>query len=1028
MSRTLSRLAMLIAILTAVRPVAAQQPATGTVAGKVTDAATGRPLQDVQVSIVGTTRGVATGADGTYRITGVAAGAVAVRTQRLGYLAITKPGTVAAGAPLTLDFALTASVTQIDQVVITGTGETQRKRERGTATSTIDSTSFNPATVRTLSNVLQARAPGVTVTSSGGTQGTGSRIRIRGSNSLSLGNDPLIILDGILLDNATGSFSIGLGGQTISRFDDINPDDIENIELIKGPAATALYGTAAANGVIQVTTKRGRAGKSRWNSWVEQGNEAQIADFPANYATIGTLVVGGARTAGCTIDQQSRGVCVPNPDSTVSWNPLVEVNPFRTGRRNTTGLSVAGGNEYANYYLSGEHELTRGIIDQNNQQRVNLRSNVTARPTQNLNLAATVGYTRGYLQLPYNDNSAFGIVSQGLLGKAFDCSPTTRATTPSCGADSLSRGYFNANVRPTDFFVVRNQQDISRFVTGLTADWQAKPWLKAVGRAGMDLNARYDQQLFPPNQLFYSQATVEGSRFQNRSEIINYSVSGTVTASFNLRPDLTSATSVGMQYLDNKFFATSASGAILLPGTSSLNGASARFAVGETNQRVRTIGGYVEQRFGWRDRLFATVGLRADDNSAFGTQAPVVNYPSASLSYVITEEDWFPQLAFLDQLRVRTAYGRSGQRPGFRQAFTTLSPVSVRAENVERAAVTLNTTGNAELRPEITAETEGGFEATMFRGRLGVDFTVFSKKTTDLLVARTLAPSLGATNTTFANLSEMTNRGIELLVTGTVLSRPGFQWQASLAATGLSNKLVALGNGIQPILFGFNSSQKHIGGYPAGSYFQRSYTYDDVNGDGIISRVNCPTIGGTANPQVVGGPACEVFLSDSVEYRGQPLPTREFNLQQTFTIQKYIALNVLLQHRGGNKLFNSTREFRCSFATCQELNDRSVPLAEQARGISRFMGTVDGYIEDASFTRLSELSLTLTAPQAWVRKIGTRAETVSLTIGGRNLALWTNYTGFDPEVNSNNGTNFTTADFLAQPPTRQWTTRLNITF
>lgn len=1028
MLRTFSRLAAAIAVLASTVPLAAQQPATGTISGKVTDAASGRPVVDAQVRIVGTTRGAATATDGTYRIPGVPVGVVTLRTQRIGYAPAQKSGTVAANAVLTLDFAVSEAITTIDQVVITGTGEAQRKRERGTSTATIDSNAFNGATVRTLSNVLQARAPGVTVQGSGGTTGTGSRIRIRGSNSISLANEPLLVVDGILMDNNASSQSFGVGGQVVSRFDDINPDDIENIELIKGPAATALYGTAAANGVIQITTKRGRGGKSRWNTWAEQGSEAQIADFPANYATIGTLVAGGARTATCTIDLQARNNCVPKADSVVSWNPLKQVSPFRDGRRNTTGLSVSGGNEYAAYYLSAEHELSRGIVDNNNQQRVSLRSNVTARPSTKLELAATIGYTRSNLELPNNDNSAFGQVSQGLLGKAFDCSPTTYLTTPSCGTDSLSRGYFNANVRPEDFWYQLNNQTVSRLVSGLTADLEINSWLKAVGRAGMDFNNRYDQTLTPPNKLFFSTATIEGSRTQQRAEIMNYSVSGTMTATFDLPNNLTSNSSIGMQYLDNILRSTSASGAILLPGTSSLNGTSARFAVGETNQRVRTIGGYFEQRLGWRDVLFATVGLRADDNSAFGTNAPIVTYPAASLSYVISEEGWFPRLSFLDQLRVRTAFGKSGQRPGFRQAFTTLAPVSVRAENVERAAVTLNTTGNAALRPEITSEIEGGFEAAMYGGRLGLELTAFSKKTSDLLVARTLAPSLGATNTAFANLSEMTNKGIEVLITGKPVEKENISWEGSIAFTGLKNRLVALGPGISPIIFGFNSSQRHTPGQPAGAYFQRPYTFSDVNGDGIISRVNCPTVGGTANPQLPGGPACEIFVSDSLAYMGQPIPTIEMNIQQTVTIMKYVAVNVLVQHRQGNRIFNSTAEFRCSFNTCQELNDRSASLEAQARALSRFMGTVSGFIESAKLTRLAEVSVTLTAPQAWVNRLGTRAQNVSLTIGGRNLALWSNYRGFDPEVNANNGANFTTSDFLSQPPTRQWSTRLNINF
>ena len=1028
MIRTFLRFTAALAVLTLALPLTAQQAATGTISGKVTDAASGRPVVDAQVRIVGTTRAAATTVDGTYRIAGVPVGLVTLRAQRIGYAPMQKSGTVAANANLTIDFGVSEAITTIDQVIITGTGEAQRKRERGTSTATIDSTAFNGATVRSLSNVLQARAPGVTVQSAGGTTGTGSRIRIRGSNSISLANEPLLVVDGVLMDNSASSQGIGVGGQVVSRFDDINPDDIENIEVVKGPAATALYGTSAANGVIQITTKRGRGGKTRWNTWVEQGNEDQIAQFPANYATIGTLNVGGARTATCTIDLQSRNVCTPKPDSLVSWNPLKEVSPFRSGRRNTTGLSVAGGNEYANYYLSGEHELSRGIVDNNNQQRVSLRSNVTARPTTKLELAATIGYTRGNLELPSNDNSAFGQVSQGLIGKAFDCSPTTFLTTPSCGTDSLSRGYFNANVRPEDFWFILNNQTVSRLVTGLTADLEIKSWLKAVARAGMDFNNRYDQTLTPPNVVGFSAATLEGSRFQNRAEITNYSLSGTLTASFDLPNNLTSASSVGAQYLDNIFRSTNAFGAILLPGTASLNGTSARFSVGESNQRVRTIGAYFEQRLGWRDKVFATLGLRADDNSAFGTNAQIVTYPAASLSYVISEDGWFPQLAFLDQLRVRTAFGKSGQRPGFRQANTTLAPVSVRTENVERTAVTLNTTGNATLKPEITSEIEGGFEAAMFGGRLGLDVTAFSKTTSDLLVARTLAPSLGANTTTFANLSEMTNKGIEILVTGKPVERENITWEGSFAFTGLKNRLEALGTGISPILFGFSNSQRHTPGQPAGAYFQRPYTFRDVDGNGVISRVNCPTVGGTANPQLPGGPACEIFVQDSAAYMGQPMPTIEVNIQQTVTIMKYVAVNVLVQHRQGNRIFNFTDEFRCGFNTCQELNDRSTSLEAQARALSRFMGTGAGYVESGRFTRLSEVSVTLTAPQAWVNRLGTKAQNVSLTVGGRNLGLWTNYRGFDPEVNANNGANFTTSDFLTQPPTRQWSTRLNINF
>lgn len=248
MLRTFLRFTAALAVLTLALPLEAQQAATGTISGKVTDAASGRPVVDAQVRVVGTTRVAATGTDGSYRLAGVPVGVVTLRAQRIGYAPLQKSGTVAANANLTIDFGVSEAITMIDQVIITGTGEAQRKRERGMSTATIDSTAFNGATVRSLSNVLQARAPGVTVQSSGGTTGTGSRIRIRGSNSISLANEPLLVVDGILMDNSASSQGIGVGGQVVSRFDDINPDDIENIEVVKGPSATALYGTAAANG------------------------------------------------------------------------------------------------------------------------------------------------------------------------------------------------------------------------------------------------------------------------------------------------------------------------------------------------------------------------------------------------------------------------------------------------------------------------------------------------------------------------------------------------------------------------------------------------------------------------------------------------------------------------------------------------------------------------------------------------------------------------------------------------------------
>lgn len=1020
----------LVASLAAAGPLSAQAAGTGTITGRVIDRSSQQPVPGANVRIVGTQRGTQTQDNGTFRLAGVPAGQVQVQAQRIGYQAQTVTVSVQANGTATVDFALAAAAVQLEQVVISGTGEQERRRERGASVAVIDSSLLNQAATPNLSAMLQGRTAGVTVQQQGGTAGTSSRIRIRGSNSLSLSNEPLLIVDGVVLNNSTSTFGIGVGGQTTSRFNDINNEDIENIEVIKGPAATALFGTAAANGVIQITTKRGRPGTARWNTYAELGSSRDVIDYPANYSAIGVNNnAARSRRVGCTIDLEVRGFCFANLDSLAAHSPLEVASPFRTGARYTYGLNASGGADVATYYLGAELQREQGIFEPNKVRNVNLRSNVTAQLRPTLNVQANIGYILGQVRLPYNDNTAFGVVSQGLLGKAFDCRPDTFRNIPSCGTDSTSRGYFSANAPPEAFYAVTNQQEFTRFIGGLTTNWQPTGWLRGVARAGVDLLNREDEQLFPPNRVFYNQSTREGSRFQQRAENPTYSANATLTGTFNLLSQLVSNTSVGAQYQNEVFRSTSASGAILLPGTASLGGTSARFSVGETNSEVITIGGYVEQRLAWADRLFLTGALRADDNSAFGQGADLVYYPAASVSWVLSEEGFFPRTSWLDQLRLRAAYGRSGQRPGFRQADTFFDPVSVRVGGADVPAITIGGTGNTELRPEISSEVEAGFETGLLGGRVGLEFNLFNRVTRDALVSRPLAPSLGVSASQFANLARVTNRGTEALVNATVFNTRPAKLDATVTYTRVKNKVEDLGldlngNPITPILFGFSSSQRHQAGLPAGAYYARTIaSYEDLNNDGLITRVNCP-----GQPTVAAGPACEITLSDSAEFIGTPLPTQEMNFNVSLTVFQNVRLQALVNRRSGQKLFNSTEEFRCGiFQNCRAMHDRTTPLAEQAKAQARLMGTVGGYIEDADFTRLSELSLTVDLPTNLVQRFG-RFRGASLTFAGRNLALWTDYAGFDPEVNSNAAFNFTTADFLAQPPVRQFNARLNLNF
>ncbi|HEX6050240.1 MAG TPA: TonB-dependent receptor plug domain-containing protein, partial [Gemmatimonadaceae bacterium] len=449
----------------------AQQPTQGTITGRAVDAASQRALPDVQVSVVGTQRGAITNEEGEYRIVNLTPGTVTVRAQRIGYAPVTQSVTVAAGGTATANFVLAATAIQIDEVVVTATGESQRKRETGNTVATVTPSAERLATTTNIAEVLQASAPGVYVNSPGGTQGSANRIRIRGASSLSLSNEPLLIVDGVRASNEIqGTGSIGVGGQTASRLNDINPDDIEAIEVIKGPAAAALYGTAGANGVIQIRTKRGRAGRARWNVYAEGGQQRDVQDYPANFATVG-LTGTGARTTGCTLDARTRGVCTPKPDSTVSHNPLEAANPYITGKTSSVGASVSGGGDVAAYFVSADYDDDTGIFEPNSFQRWSTRMNLTGQFRENVSAQLSTSYMGSRLEFPQNDNNVLGILGGGLLGSAFD--------------DPDSRGYI-AGQTVQELFAIDVHENVERFVGSAPIVWQVMPWLTANATAGVD--------------------------------------------------------------------------------------------------------------------------------------------------------------------------------------------------------------------------------------------------------------------------------------------------------------------------------------------------------------------------------------------------------------------------------------------------------------------------------------------------------------------------------------------------------------
>ena len=985
------------ALALAASPAVAQQ-ATGTVTGTVTDSASSRPVSDAQVVITGTQLGARTDADGHYRIGAAPAGAQSVRVIRIGYQSAARPVAVPAGGSVTIDFRLAIAPTLLAQVTINAAGTAETRRENGASVDHVKNDSIEKAAVPNMSELIAGRSAGVSVQQSSGTTGTGARIRIRGANSVSLSNEPLLVIDGVRIDNEVESNSIGVGGQSPSRINDINPEDIESFDVIKGPAASALYGTAAANGVIQITTKHGTAGKPKWNVFGELGSVVENNDYPPNYGgwttpglydLPGLPSQAGVASPTCTLYFDYLGYCTV--DSLSAFNPIMSGHPFRTGRRQKVGASVSGGNQVATYFLSGQDDKEAGVYHTSNLDRLNLRANIFAKPTSKLDIDVKTNFLRNNLQLPQNDNNYYGVIAAGLTGWQ---------------NPGLTQGY--NPIPPSQFENIDTRQRLDRFIGSAVANWRPLGWLSGNGTLGIDVGNRFDAETLQPNKVFFSDASL-GYRQSNRTETVNITSNYTLTGKYAPTDELQTTTSVGYQYVQNQLQATYGFGNTLVAGSGTLNGVTDNRAVGEGYIDNKTAGGFVSEQVAWRDKLFVTGTVRGDKNSAFGANFKFITYPAISASYVAYEGG-----SRLSQLRIRSAYGVSGLRPGILDASQYFIPVTARVNGASAPAITIGNLQNPNLKPERTGEYEAGFDATIYNDLANFQFTYYNKQSRDALISVPLAPSLGGPGSIFKNIGSTSNSGLELTINTTPLRSENATLGLTFTGSTNRNRLKSLGGQPSFAIGSLNSSQRMVEGYPLGGYWGTTVTRATPDADGRL------------NPDSV------IFSTDTADLRflGSPIPTRLGSLSGDLNLFKIFRITTLFDYHGGNKLFNATEQFRCLgfVLTCRGLNDQSAPLKERANAFATatdgsFYG---GYIEDASFVKWRELAITVNTPARLAASL--RASSASITLAGRNLHTWTKYSGLDPEVNFDGQANFSTADFLTQPQVRYYTARINLTY
>ena len=960
-------------------------PVTGVVKDR-----SGSPLPGVSILIKGTATGTITDGEGKFSLNVDENGTLVI--SYIGYRTMEVP----VNNQTSFDLVLEEDVTSLSEVVITATG-VRRKVEIGNSIARLDvNEDVKVRPINNVSDLLQGQASGVQIFSSGGSAGMGSRIRIRGANSASLSNEPVIYVDGVLINNQPNSISFETGGQSPSRLNDINPEDIESIEVIKGPSAATLYGSIAANGVIRIRTKRGQAGKPKWSAYTEGSLVNDVGDYPDNYQAL-----DASGNPGFNFDA-AEGTFVHSTLN--SFQPLNDsrTSPFRTGKSYGMGLSVSGGTEDLTYFLSGNYADNEGVLPVNNIKRINFRGNLGATVTNNLKVNLTTGFTNSKLELPLNDNFALGLMGQGLNGSA------TREVNDGWG-----------EFTPDELFAIDTRQDINRFTTGLQTEWTPSEEIMVNVSGGLDFTSRWDNQFFEtgnaPDFLNYDQ----GARFSNRFNEFVFTFDAVGSYKKAISSSVTSRSSLGFQYLGNLSEGTLSTGLQLVSGTSSIAGAATTFSTEQTTEQ-RTAGVFFEEQISFNEKLFITGAIRADRGSSFGADLDAVVYPKVSASWLLSEESFFNVGSdWISSLRLRGAWGASGVQPGTNDALRFFNPIAATVDGGQNVTgVTFGTVnevvsgvGNADLRPERSREIEFGTDASFLRDRIGLEFTYFNKQTEDALVFRQLPQSLGVGIGRFENLGSVKNSGVELALNTRVFQTGQVTFDLDLIGTFFDNELKELGEGIDPVIFRL---QRHVEGYPLGGYWDEEYTFDDSNGDGFISRD-------------------EVQVGE-LAFLGSPFATTDISFMPTFSFfNDQIVLKGLMSFRGGQELYNNTAAWRNGNNNTQELNDPNASLEGQARAVaSKFFNTNAGYIEDASFWRLREVSLTYNVPSRLLGSSG--LSRLSLTISGQNLGVWTDYSGLDPEISSagqedfTGQNNFNIQEFLSQPPVRMWKARLNLSF
>jgi TonB-linked SusC/RagA family outer membrane protein len=964
---------------------------TGSVTGTVTDEQSKQPVAGVQMTIVSAgaiVNGAVTDAQGRYRITGVAAGVAKIRARRIGYASVDRTVTVTDGGTVTLDFALGAAVLSLDAMVVTGTPGGTQVRTLGNAIERLDVAAAAEASPAVnVQQLLGQRSPGVMVMPSSGMVGTGSSVRIRGAASLSLSNQPIIYVDGVRVDNNAAAGPSIRQGRQAARLNDFNPEDIESMEIIKGPAAATLYGTEASNGVIQIITKRGKQGKQQFNLVVKEG---------ANY------LADAENRLRYTYGVNPNTGVVDSVNMITYYKQTTGKDIFTTGAMQQGNASMSGGTEAVRYFVSVDKLSNTGILDYNWEHSTSTRANLAMLPSSNWQVNVNADWGQ--------NETRFGQAADqfGIWEMLVYSSPNLFNTA--------TKGFRYAN--PDVAASVDSRSAVNRFTGGLDIKNTPTSWLTQQLKFGADVGQTANQILFPRLAdgavNFYGARSTGEKTLENITTTFN-TVDYALTAKANLR-GMTTATSFGAQYYRKQAKTYTELGSNFPTSNVTTIGGAATTTAGEDYLENKTLGGYVQESLGWNDRLFFTAAMRGDANSAFGKDFNAAYYPKLSGAWVVNEEPFW-RWKKINTFRLRSAWGQAGQQPDIFDAVTLYTP-QTGPNGVP--ILTPGSLGNTALKPERGSEVEVGFDLGLLDDRITATYTNYHRTTSDAIVRAPVQPSSGFPGVRVVNLGKVKAWGNELGLNARVLEGKKLAWDLGVNYGTSHNEILDLG-GLPPILLG--TDQEERVGYPVASIYWYKVTHAEFDATGKLVNVLCDA-GDAAHTQM----SC---TSAPKLYYGQPTPTWTGSVNNAFTLFGKLRLSALVDFQGGFMLedgeiqaghqnFLNTAQANATvkdpiFAAYQTVVPRA-PLG----------------LFDAGFAKLRELSATYTLPDRLAARIG--SSSASLTGAWRNVALlWQaqdNIYGaklFDSEIH-NPGSELTARYQTVIPPSSQIVFTMRLTF